>query len=278
MAVIKISNSHSSLKNVINYVTKKEKTTKKLVSGINCSPECAYTEMQTTKELYSKTGGRTYKHVIQSFPPNEKVSAETAHKLAVEFAQQCPLFNGYEVLIATHVDRQHIHTHLIVNSVSFESGKKFQMSAEDLQDMKDLSDSFCRKYNLSICEKGKNIHGEKRNTLTSDNMRKYQFLARADGKKVKSYIQSAAVAVADSLETSSTKEAFIQSMREKGFSVDWQDKHKYITFTDSEGNKVRNSNLQKTYGMEISKEELTKRFKKMEYIKEKHQNRHSRKR
>ena len=74
MAIIKVSNSHSSLKNVINYVTKKEKTSVRLISGLNCSPESAYLEMQTTKELHSKTGGRTYKHIIQSFPPNEKLS------------------------------------------------------------------------------------------------------------------------------------------------------------------------------------------------------------
>lgn len=261
MAVIKVSNSHSSLKNVISYVTKKEKTTGKLISGINCSPDSAYMEMQTTKELYSKTGGRTYKHFIQSFPPNENITAEQAHQIAREFVKGCSIFNGYEILIATHVDRDHIHSHFIVNSVSFESGRKFQMGAKDLQDIKDLSDSLCWKYNLSICEKGKNIHGEKRRGLASNNMGKFQFLERAEGKKVKSYVQSTAVAVQESLESSATKEAFIQSMREKGYTVDWQEKHKYITFTDSEGNKVRNSNLQKTYNLKIGKDELAELFR-----------------
>ena len=260
MAIIKVSNSHSSLKNVISYVTKKEKTTVKLVSGLNCSPESAYLEMQTTKELHSKTGGRTYKHIIQSFPPNENITPEQAHKIAVEFASECPLFKGYEILVATHLDRGHLHSHLILNSVSFDTGKKFQMSKQDLQSMKDLSDSLCMKYNLSICEKGKTIQGEERKGLVSNDMGKYQLLQRADGKKVKSYIQNVAIAVQESLEVATTKEEFIQSMMEKGYTVNWENNHKYITFIDSEGNKIRNRNLEKTYGMKVSKEDLIRLF------------------
>lgn len=154
MAIIKAANSHSNIKNIINYVSKKEKTTEKLLTGINCSSDTALEEMQLTKELYGKEGGRTYKHFVQSFPPDENISSELAHKIANEFVEQCDLLKGYEVLIATHTDKDHVHSHFIINSVSFETGHKFQMSAKDLQKMKDISDSLCRKYNLSICEKG----------------------------------------------------------------------------------------------------------------------------
>lgn len=259
MAIIKVSNSHSNLKNVINYVTKKEKTTVKLVSGLHCSPESAYMEMQTTKELHSKTGGRTYKHIIQSFPPDEKITPEQAHTIAMEFASTCPLFNGYEILVATHLDRGHLHSHFILNSVSFQTGRKFQMSKQDLQSMKDLSDSICRKYNLSICEKGKTMPGEERKGLTSNEMGKYQFLQRASERKIKSYVQDCAVAVYDSMSESTSKEEFISSMNQKGYSVDWSDR-KYIVFTNAQGKKVRNRNLEKTYGMQVSKEDLTRLF------------------
>ena len=267
MAIIKVSNSHSSLKNVINYVTKKEKTTVRLISGLNCSPESAFMEMQTTKELHSKTGGRTYKHIIQSFPPNEKLSPEQAHKIAVEFATECPLFKGYEILVATHLDRGHLHSHLILNSVSFETGRKFQMSKQDLQSMKDLSDSLCRKYNLSICEKGKTMQREERKGLVSNDMGKYQFLQRASEGKVKSYIQDCAIAVYDSMIESTSKEQFISAMNQRGYSVNWSER-KYIVFTNRQGQKVRNRNLEKTYGMQVSKEDLIKLFKEKEQKKE----------
>lgn len=267
MAIIKLSNSHSSLKNVINYVTKKEKTTVKLVSGLNCSPESAHMEMQTTKELHSKTGGRTYKHIIQSFPPDEKITPEQAHTIAMEFASTCPLFNGYEILVATHLDRGHLHSHFILNSVSFQTGRKFQMSKQDLQSMKDLSDSICRKYNLSICEKGKTILGEERKGVTSNDIGKYQFLQRANEGKVKSYIQDCAIAVYDSMSESASKEQFISAMNQRGYTVDWSER-KYIVFTNSKGQKVRNRNLENTYGMRVSKEDLTRLFSEKEQKKE----------
>ena len=267
MAIIKVSNSHSSLKNVINYVTKKEKTTVKLVSGLNCSPESAYMEMQTTKELHSKTGGRTYKHIIQSFPPDEKITPEQAHKIAVEFASECPLFKGYEILVATHLDRGHLHSHLILNSVSFETGRKFQMSKQDLQSMKDLSDSLCRKYNLSIFEKVKTVQGKERKGLTSNDMGKYQFLQRASDGQVKSYIQDCAIAVYESMSESTSKEQFISAMNQRNYTVDWSER-KYIVFTNKQGQKVRNRNLEKTYGMQVSKEDLIKLFKERTQKKE----------
>ena len=135
MAIIKASASHSNIKNVINYVSKKEKTEYKFLSGYNCSPDTAAVEMQLVKELYSKTSGRSYKHFIQSFVPGE-VTPETAHRIANEFTEGCSVFSGYQVLIATHIDKEHIHTHFILNSVSCDSGYKFQMTPKDLQAMK----------------------------------------------------------------------------------------------------------------------------------------------
>ncbi len=87
MAIIKcVKNSHSDIKHIINYVTKKEKTIgKKLCSGFNCNADTVAQEMQMTKELYNKTKGRTYKHFVQSFPPDEKITPEQAHQLAREF-------------------------------------------------------------------------------------------------------------------------------------------------------------------------------------------------
>lgn len=157
MAIIKaVKNSHSSVKHIVDYVTRKGKTIgKKLCSGHNCSIDTAVTEMQTTKELYGKTGGRTYKHFVQSFPPDEKITPKQAHEIAKEFVESCPLFSDFEVVYATHVDRQHIHTHFVVNSVSFMDGHKFQMRKKDLVDMKRLNNRLCLEHGLSVCETGK---------------------------------------------------------------------------------------------------------------------------
>ena len=132
MAVIKAGNSKAPLGNVIRYVRQKEKTEEKLLTGIGCEPETALYEMTATKALYRKPDGRTYKHFIQSFAPGEGITPETAHEIARTLAERIPAWNGYEILIATHRDREHIHTHFIVNSVSYLDGKKLRWSGSNL--------------------------------------------------------------------------------------------------------------------------------------------------
>lgn len=281
MAIIKaVKNSHSSIKHIINYVTKKEKTIeKKLCSGFNCNVYTAAKEMQLTKELYNKTAGRTYKHFIQSFAPDENITAVQAHEIAGEFVKNCPLLSDFEVIYCTHVDKEHIHTHIVVNSVSFMDGHKFQMSKKDLEDMKKLSNTLCLKHGLSVCELGnkKSFNGKEREGVVSNDMNKYQFLKKAQEGKVKSFVQETAIAVFDSMRISSSKEDFIKCMEQKGYTVVWKDTHKYITFINQDGKKVRNSNLQKTYNMKVGKEELIQYFKEKSLSREKkHPTRHRR--
>lgn len=275
MAIIKaVKNSHSSIKHIINYVTKKEKTIgKKLCSAYNCNIETAAKEMQLTKELYNKTKGRTYKHFVQSFPPTENITPEQAHQIAKEFVEQCPLFTDFEVVYCTHVDKEHVHTHFVVNSVSFIDGHKFQMSKKDLDDMKRLNNRLCIEHGLTVCEIGKKKTDSK--DITAYDMAKYQFLKKAKEGKVKSYVQDTAAAVHDAMEKAKSKEEFILCMKEKGYSVDWRDTHKYIVFTNPDGKKVRNSNLQKTYDMPVGKEELAAFFKEKS-LQKKHLARHRR--
>ncbi len=273
MAIIKaVKNSHSSIKHIIDYVTKKEKTIgKKLCSGFNCSIDTAITEMDMTKELYGKTGGRTYKHFVQSFSPNEKITAVQAHEIAGKFVKNCPLLSDFEVIYCTHVDRKHIHTHIVINSVSFIDGHKFQMSKNDLDDMKELSNTLCLEHGFSVCELGKkkSFNGKEREGVVSNDMNKYQFLKKAQEGKVKSFVQETAIAVFDSMRISSSKEYFIKCMEQKGYTVVWKDTHKYITFINQDGKKVRNSNLEKTYNMKVGKEQLLELFRENSISKDK---------
>ncbi len=132
MAVIKAVSSKAGIGHAIDYVTKKEKTEEKLVSGLHCEPETVKEEMQATKELWGKTDGRTYKHYVQSYHEDEEITPEQAHKNAVELAEHTKAWKGHEVLIATHIDKGHIHTHFIVNSVNYETPEQAHKNAVEL--------------------------------------------------------------------------------------------------------------------------------------------------
>lgn len=269
MAIIEAVSSKAPISAVIDYVSKDEKTTDELLSGYNLiSPITAEDEMQATKEIWGKIGGRTYKHFVQSFAPDEDITPQKAHELAVKFAKQCPQFKGFEVLIATHQDREHIHTHFIVNSVNFEDGHKFQMKSTELQNMKDLSDKLCAEYGLTITQKGKTFHGKDREETTAYSKEQYQLLKKAEQGEVKSYVQDIALAVCQCREQATSIEDFKMRMSELGYAVKWEDSRKYITFTDTkrqgQGEKkcsIRNNKIEQYYHMDFSKEGLEREFK-----------------
>lgn len=159
MAIIKAINSKSSIRNIVNYIADRNKTNDELITGLNCSnnPENAIDDMETTKEFYKKTTGRQYKHFVQSFSPEDKITSEKANKIGKEWAEKC--FRNYEVLIATHTDKDHIHNHFIVNSVSFENGEKLRYSSRELGKFKEINNEICEREHL------KKIDLDKKNSI-----------------------------------------------------------------------------------------------------------------
>lgn len=269
MAAIKAANSAAGLNRIIDYVTKEEKTEEKLISGINCNPATVKDEMAATKLLWDKTGGRTYKHFIHSYHAKEKITPEQAHKNALELAQNTKAFAGYEVLVATHIDREHIHSHIIVNSVSFEDGHKLRWSKGDLQNLKNRCNEQSREQGLSVPVKGKTFEGAEREETVANKMSTYQLLKRAEKGEVKSYVQDIALAVLDCREIAESRQDFIQKMQERGYGVEWQDNHKYITFTDlarqqagEKQCKIRNNKLDVYYNMDFTKERFENEFQR----------------
>ena len=267
MAIIKAVSSKAPIKTAITYISKSEKTESKLLGGYNITPDTAYEEMQSTKEIWGKTDGRTYKHYVQSFAPDELITPEQAHEIAKEFVECCPQFKGFEVLIATHQDKEHIHTHFVLNSVSFEDGHKFQQKSTELQAMKDLSDKICLAHGLSLTYKGKAFDGSKREETTAYRKGQYRFLKRAEQGEVKSYVQDIALAVMDCRECATSRSEFVELMNAQGYAVKWEDNLKYITFTDllrqEQGEKqckIRNNKLEKYYHVDFSKEGLENEF------------------
>ena len=136
------------MKSVMRYVSQLSKTLwdgQQLVSGIGCQPETAFDEFLSTKLLHHKDGGVMFYHMVQSFPKGANIDPRAAHEAARRLAGY---FEGCEVLVCTHVDREHIHSHCIINSVNFETGKKVHMADEQIQELRVCNDQICEELGL----------------------------------------------------------------------------------------------------------------------------------
>jgi len=159
MAYDKIRVIHTRLDNSIRYVLNTDKTQQqRLVAGINCLPEQAYREMMQTKERWDKKNGVQGYHIIHSFAPGE-VTPGQAQKLGVEFARRL-LGERFEAVVSTHVDHEHIHCHIVFNSVSFMDGKMYRSDFKAyFGDIRGISNDISLEHGLSVIEpKGKGKH------------------------------------------------------------------------------------------------------------------------
>ena len=192
------------LKAVLDYIENPEKTQNgEFVTAKDCLLENAFKQMMITKHDFKQDTGRQYVHIIQSFSINDKLSGETAHEIGQKLLQS---FEGFQGVVATHTDRQHIHNHIVLNSVNWQTGLKWQQSKKDLQELKDLSDKFCKEYGLTVIEKGKGwkSYGEHK--------------AVGEGS---SWKQDLAQKVAEAIMKSSDREDFIHYLHEAGIEIDF---------------------------------------------------------
>lgn len=240
MAIIKAINSKSSIKSIMNYVSNDKKTSEELMTGLNCSSNAklAIEEMKATKELYNKESGRQYKHFVQSFDPNDKLDPIKANKIGIEWAEKT--FKGYEVFVATHTDKGHLHNHFVVNSVNLETGEKLNYSNKKLKEFKEISNEICQREGLNITRPNKE-------SLTAFNSKKYKAMERGLEGDYKSYLIDLWKNVNLASKKAVSKDDFIKSMEQKDYKVNWIDTRKNITFITPEGKKVRDSNLAKTF-------------------------------
>ena len=138
----------TAMKRVLDYVMQDKKTTLegvKLVSGVNCVAESAYEEFMTTKHRYGKAKGVFFKQYVQSFKPDCGVTPQQIHEIGLRTAE---FFDGFEVVVATHIDRDHWHNHFVVNSVNCETGYKIQIGEAELENLRHKSDEICQRYGL----------------------------------------------------------------------------------------------------------------------------------
>mgnify|MGYP002561633351 FL=1 len=261
--VNKRTNSHGAMRNCIEYVLRQDKTSEQLayVTGPYCHDEINYDLVYRTfleeKKLWNKDSGRMYAHNIISWHKDEQITPEQAFEFGKEFAEKW--FQGFQTLVAVHKDKDHIHCHLVTNSVSYEDGKKLHTTKKDLERMKQFTNQMCRKRGLTVAEKGKHFDGSEieKGEVIAWNKDKYN-LFRQHAKD--SFVADCAMAVLKALENCISKEKFIEKMKQFGWNVNWTEKRKHITFQNQEGKKVRDSNLFKTFHLDISKEGLENEF------------------
>ena len=224
----------SAMRAVINYCLQEHKTfdsksKRRLVSGINCDGENAYREFMATKKVYEKDNGMFFYHYAQSFAPTEKITPDQAHDISLEFAERA--WPGHEVLVTTHCDADHIHSHFVINSVGFESGMKLRQSPSTLKHLRKLSDEICIAHGLSVLKPYEG--GGKR-------MSSREYRARMKGE---SWKQKLANDIDKAMEYSGSKDEFIRSMSILGYHMTWKDERKYLTFHCSNGKSCRDIKL-----------------------------------
>ena len=216
MAIIKFTSGKINPRTVINYVCNKEKTTDKLISGKDCMPESCEYEFAEVKKTFGKTDGRTYYHMIQSFSPDDRITPEQAHEVGLQMAE---LFEGYQVLVVTHTNKAHTHNHLVINSVNFENGKKLTISNQELEEIKNYSNSICLKNGWDVTEA---------KTRRNRNPKWKQII-----------IEDALTAMAESY----SMDEYISKLKELGIYVSYNPDYKYMTYSDAEGHKCRDAKL-----------------------------------
>ena len=218
---------------VINYCCKDAKVDyqgRPLISGINCVPQCALQEFMNTKRLHHSTKGRMYYHMVQSFRPDDPVTPEQAHEIALKLAEQIP---GFEIVVATHTDRDHIHSHFVINSVSYDTGLKYHSNKDSLMQLWKASDELCMQYGLSVVKPKKK---QKKERTMSD--REYRAYAKGDSWKMNLEIN-----IDECMTLARDREHFIRLMEYSGYEVRWEDTRKYITYTTPDGHKCRDIKL-----------------------------------
>ena len=237
--------SRAAMRGVMCYVMQEKKTAweaEPLVSGINCHVQSVYDDFLNTKLLYHKDGGVMFYHMVQSFPKGAAVDPRQAHEAARRLAEY---FDGCEVLVCTHIDREHIHSHCIINSVNFETGKKLHMAKEQLQELMRRNDVICQEMGLPVFEpttqEARGMSGAEYHTALKGQSWKLRLMNTID----------------ECMKYAADKDAFVSLMASEGYAVRWESSCKYITYTTPDGMKCRDNKLhEEKYCKEVMEHEF----------------------
>ncbi len=223
--------SRAAMRGVMLYVMQEKKTAwdgVPLVSGVNCQPQSVYDDFLNTKLLYHKDGGTMFYHMVQSFPKGAAVDPQRTHEAARRLAEY---FGGCEVLVCTHVDREHIHSHCVINSVNFETGKKLHMAKEQIQELMRHNDEICQEIGLPVfdapTQQARGMSGAEYHTALKGQSWKLRLMNTID----------------ECMKYAADRDAFVSLMESEGYTVRWEDTRKYITYTTPDGMRCRDNKL-----------------------------------
>lgn len=244
MAVVEVLPVRTSahLHNLIDYVKSDNKTqSKEYITNVGCQLETVYKDFGYIKKMHGKSGGVLAHQMIQSFVIGE-TEPDAAHRLGCELAERT--LPGYQYSICTHLDKKHIHNHIVFNSVSMETGEKYHSNKKSLAIMREESDKLCRENGFKIINKKSGL--KKIDRIT------YEMASRGESWKV---------ALLNDLDLAGSscqgKEQFISFLNEKGYEVKYTEKNIVIR-KNSEKKGIRVDTLAKQFGVEYTKNEIEK--------------------
>ena len=239
--------SAGALGGVAAYVAQANKTMQEngqhLVSGQNCTPPLAVREFLTTRAMHHKESPVWFYHYVQSFAPSEPVTGELAHELAKMFAARA--WPESEVLIATHIDREHIHSHFIVNSVCFGNGKMLRQGPGTLARLRPISDELCAAHGLSVLP---------RQETKTQGLGAREYRSATKGESWKLRLMNT---IDECMKYAADKDTFVSLMTSEGYTVRWESGRKYITYTTPDSMKCRDNKLhEEKYCKEVMEHEF----------------------
>lgn len=252
MAIISFTNykhgqTRNGMKAVMCYTMQDKKTVwedQKLVTGVNCQPESAFRDFMITKRLWHKEDGVQFYHMVQSFPKGEAVDPVTAHAAALELANY---FEGSEVLVCTHTDREHIHSHLVINSVTLDTGRKLHIASQQLQELRQRNDEVCARFGLPVFQPRQKAKTKSMTTA------EYHTAARGQSRKLRLMN-----VINDCMRHAAGREEFIALMESEGYQVRWEKGRRNITYTTPSGWQCRDRLL---FGDKYLKEMMEDEFR-----------------
>lgn len=248
MAITKIHPIKSTLNLAIDYITSNDKTDEQiLISSDGCSPATAHLQFMNTRETNNTRGTVLARHLIQSFVPGE-VSPDKAHEIGLALAKE--VLNGeYEYVLATHVDRNHIHNHIIFNNVNWKTGKCYQSNKRSYHKIRSQSDQLCKENNLVVIDEYYEKYKKKYKTR-GKSYKEYQ-----EDKKGRSWKNRLQFDIDRAIKKAKDWENFLQLMKEYGYEI----KHgKHIAFKKIEDQKrfTRAMSIGEDYTEERLKERI----------------------
>ena len=262
IAILKAINSKStgkgSSKGLEDYLNKENA----LKTGIDCDCDNWSSDFRLTKAVFDNLEGRQYKHFTQAFEKESGLSQEEVHKAGIDLVKMCKQFEGFQAVVITHNDKEHLHNHIVINSVNSETGKKFRMSNSELKNLKKNMDNYLKQeFNLESTKAKEGI-------VKTQDTKTHQAIKRALESNYESFTLNLAKDIKKSLDESTTQEELKGNLEKKNIKMDISENHNVIMFVDKNKKKVSSKKLNQIFGVEFDKESLEKTLENNLEIKE----------